>query len=335
MRFAKISEAMWTDRTFRKVSVNSRLLYVYLLSCSKCNAIGLYQIGLGTMEDEFSEERPAIRESLSELEQNGLAFYREGWVWFNKFIKWNIPTSPNHAKQYAYVVNECVMKDAPKEAIASILYSVKSVLSGIKLNAKGPESSYFSVFMTALDKPLVSAYVGGDDNLRSCFDKGLISTAEALPEGSTEAVSGEVLSKGLASTGEGLTEGFGLKEDEKKKKIKRRLKAEQNSSAEILVIANDGQPHHVSADVVSLIQGLHPDWDVHTLNVRLQSLTALNKDLRPDPSKVDSFVQEMSLGFDGFHLTIPQNQFSAQKGDSMSPTEKNAFTGACGAYAER
>lgn len=306
MRYGKICETVWNDRSFRKLSETSKLLYVYLLSCSRCTNIGLFQLGLGTMEDEFDADRETIRTAFRQLEDNGLAFYEDGWVWFNKYLKWNAPMSPNHVKQIAAMINEVVMQDAPVDAVASLLHSAKSVMYGAKQSGK--EESYYSVFRKALNTQLLAEFVGGEDNLESCFNKGLVSTTQGL-------------GKGLARATEGLSKGWSPETETDQKQ--NRTEAEQNSSATILVIGNDGLPHEAGKAVTELITHNHPDWDIHIFNIRLQTLTDRDESLRPEPTDIDGFVLEMSHHFNGDRINLPQNRFSAQKGE-ISPTEKNA-----------
>ena len=309
MRYGKICETVWNDRSFRKLSETSKLLYVYLLSCSRCTNIGLFQLGLGTMEDEFDADRETIRTAFRQLEDNGLAFYEDGWVWFNKYLKWNAPMSPNHVKQIAAMINEVVMQDAPVDAVASLLHSAKSVMYSAKQSGK--EESYYSVFRKALNTQLLAEFVGGEDNLESCFNKGLVSTTQGL-------------GKGLARATEGLSKGWSPETETETDQKQNRTEAEQNSSATILVIGNDGLPHEAGKAVTELITHNHPEWDMHIFNIRLQTLTDGDESLRPEPTDIDGFVLEMSHHFNGDRIKLPQNRFSVQKGVGISPTEKNA-----------
>ena len=94
MRYGKISEAIWADDKFQGLTDGSKLLYIYLLSCENCNSVGIFRIGAGMIEDGFGTSRDRIGQNMSELEQCGLIGYQNGWLWFNKYLKWNEPTSP-------------------------------------------------------------------------------------------------------------------------------------------------------------------------------------------------------------------------------------------------
>ena len=308
MRYGKICETVWNDRSFRKLSETSKLLYVYLLSCSRCTNIGLFQLGLGTMEDEFDADRETIRTAFRQLEDNGLAFYEDGWVWFNKYLKWNAPMSPNHVKQIAAMINEVVMQDAPVDAVASLLHSAKSVMYSAKQSGK--EESYYSVFRKALNTQLLAEFVGGEDNLESCFNKGLVSTTQGL-------------GKGLARATEGLSKGWSPETETETDQKQNRTEAEQNSSATILVIGNDGLPHEAGKAVTELITHNHPEWDMHIFNIRLQTLTDMDKSYRPQKGKVDEFVLEMASYFDGETLQKPQKPFSLEKHEITPLDEKS------------
>lgn len=275
MRYGKISEAMWTDKTFRRLSHCAKLLYVYLLSCSKCTAIGLFQLGLGTMEDEFGEDREKIRQGLEELGAEGLCTYEDGWVCFNKYIKWNAPTSPNHARQIAFFVNEEIKKEPPLKAVANVLHQCKTVLSGMK-TAKG---TYFEDFRKALDMPLLTQFVGGESILRNCFEKGVIeSPAKALPKHSTRAFKNEGLNEGSQSTGEGLTS-----QTQTQTQTQTKQSRAYNSAQCLIVARQDGEVLKISP---SLVKAVTRDWgwDIDTLQgVAQRYLDSHPDDVIDDP----------------------------------------------------
>lgn|GEM_PF-3757752 len=333
MRYGKISEAIWTDDKFVRLSDTSKLLFVYLLSCSKCNSVGIFSLGLGTIEDEFRHERPEIRDCIAELEDSGLARYDDGWFCFNRFLKWNAPVSPNHARQIATVLNDCVMQNAPVPMICNLLGSVRGVLSKLTYKSKdGHVSSYWEDFKDALDYGSVSAYLGGEEAFMACVSgKACGLDGKGLDKGSTST--GEVLPKDLARRNRNRQETETYKTRQDKTRSSLGLACD-NAREEVSLFCSDGEVRKVSPMTVDKVMEMHPDWDMHLLNVRIQVLTSENEDLRPEGDSVDSFFLTMTAYFNGDTIQIPQNQFSAQKGDSMSPTEKNAFTGACGAYAE-
>lgn len=353
MRYGKISEAIWTDDKFTGLSDTSKLLFVYLLSCSRCNSVGIFPMGLGAIEDEFGHERSEIKRSIGELEGCGLVRYESGWFCFSRFLKWNAPVSPNHARQIAAVLNDCVMQNAPVGAVCSFLGSVKGILTGMSYKCKdGRTVSYWDEFMNVLDKDAVTACLGGEEAFKACVRGGSCgvrgSAPKALPKHSLSTFqSGAACDpeKGSGSTSEVLAQDSGTRnrsiqetETYQTRQDKTRISlglACKNAREEVGLFCNDGEVRNVSDEAVSRVASLHPDWDMHLLKIRLQVLTSMQEETRPSAEDLDGFFLSMSAYFDGDSLQWPQNQFSAQEGVATPPTERNASEGASGAYAER
>lgn len=277
MRFAKVNEAIWSDKKFNSVSDSSRLLYIYLLSCSRCNSVGIFQVGLGTMEDDFCHPRDEIRQSLAELEDAGLVKYMDGWVWFSKFLKWNEPSSPNHARRCASDLNDCVMKNAPREAVCNFLGSVRPILNGMKF--KGSDKTYYDEFRAVMDWPLTSEFMGGDEALKKCLTSGSCGLGKARKTDDAEA-----LQKDLPSTEEVLQKTFGSTATNKNKKEKEnrstREKDEKAFSSckskepsEVSLFCSDGLPLAVGQSAVSLALARFSEDERHRVIIEAQKRT--------------------------------------------------------------
>ena len=183
MRFGRIYSTIWMDARFCQLDDQDKLLFLYLLSSDRCNSIGLFPLGLGAMEDEYGQDRQSIMLGLAHLETVGLIMYDSGWVCFNKFLKWNPPSSPNHAKKCAVDLNYMMKAGAPKEFVCSFLTVVRPILSGIQCKDK---DSYWEAFRDALDSNQAAETVGGRYALQDCltgnYKKVETSTSQVLPK---------------------------------------------------------------------------------------------------------------------------------------------------------
>lgn len=268
MRYGKINEAIWGDKKFNSCSDSARLLYMYLLSCSKCNSIGIFQIGMGLIEDEFGHERSVIKALIAELDAADLLRYENNWIWFNKYLRWNEPTSPNHARRCANDLNDVVMKSAPKEAVCNFLGSVRPILSGLKV--KNGDKTYYDDFKEALDFPLVGELVGGEDTLKRCLRDGVCglnrSTCEALQ-------------KDLASTSEVLGNN-----NNNKYKDNNNTSTQQDNTrlvgtckskepSEVSLYCSDGLPLAVGQSAVSLALARFSEDERHRVIIEAQKKT--------------------------------------------------------------
>lgn len=303
MRYGKINEAIWNDDKFQNLADRSKLLFVYLLSCSNCNSVGIFQIGLGTMEDEFNHERSEIKESLAELEDAGLVRYRDKWLWFNKYLRWNEPVSPNHARQCAAFLNEVILKGAPVEAVCNFLGTVRNILSVLKIKSQdGKQRTYYDEFRAVLDTPEASNFLGGEEELRSCLTSGTCKLCPSTPKvtGSTS----EVLHKPFRST----VEALGNKDNDKDKdnnntrqdKTKQSLGLDcSDDVTTINILSSDGQLFAVGQAAVSLTVKQYPQIDMRELILSVQRDILLHEDRRPEPDqrKVDSWFLDYARDY--------------------------------------
>lgn len=287
MRYAKINESIWNDSKFKSVSDSARLLYMYLLSCPKCNSIGVFQIGYGLIEDEFDHSRDQIKQLMGELEEANLLRFRDGWLWFNKYLKWNEPTSPNHARHCASDLNECVMREAPQEAVRSVLGSVRSVLGNIYLqNTKdGKKRSYYDEFKSVLDTVIVAEFVGGNDALRQILENGKSGISNNILSASNNI--------GSASDNIGtntITRQY--KYNTKQDNTKLSCTCDKETASDISLFCSDGLPTAVSQAAVRLARegfpsGSEDSWAIALHHVYKKNLT--DPSTRPDKTAVDDF----------------------------------------------
>ena len=319
MRYGKISEAIWSDEKFQELSDRSKLLYIYLLSCQNCTCIGIFQIGYGTMEDEFSRERDEIRDSIEELKTAGLIGYQNKWMWFSKYLRWNMPLSPNHAKQCAWFVHECILKGAPAAAIWGFMGSARQVLTAERYQTKdGKKRSYWDDFKAACDIDELRDFLGGSERLETCLEgkrypedkgsgmlpKGSASTfkpstggvlpkpSEGLGDDSGPEEKDEGLDKGLASTTEALRTHTSTSTSTSKQTSNqtrpvptRSLSGVRNYEKKITVTCKDGELHEVPLTTVLAAISKHPGIDIDSVSAHIAEATATDIIIRPEPNE--------------------------------------------------
>ena len=119
---------MWKDIKFKKLSIESKLLFVYLLSCQHRNVLGLYNLPKYYIKADILYPIERVTKGLDELSSNGFIRYDEGseTVLVKNFLKYNPLDNANQVKGAAKV-----LKTIPK---TPLFYNMLDVLesNGIK-----------------------------------------------------------------------------------------------------------------------------------------------------------------------------------------------------------
>ena len=119
---------MWKDIKFKKLSIESKLLFVYLLSCQHRNVLGLYHLPKYYIKADIGYPIERVTKGLDELSSNGFIRYDEGseTVLVKNFLKYNPLDNANQVKGAAKV-----LKTIPK---TPLFYNMLDVLesNGIK-----------------------------------------------------------------------------------------------------------------------------------------------------------------------------------------------------------
>ena len=313
MRYGKINEAIWSDDKFQSLTNESKLLYIYLLSCANCTCIGIFQIGYGVMEDEFNSDRDQIRASIEELKDAGLIGYENKWLWFSKYLRWNMPLSPNHARQYAIAVHECVLKGAPVAAIWCFMSSARQILSSDRYQTKdGKRRSYWDDFKAACDFEELQDCLGGLDKLEACVEgqkytenNSKTSTTEVIPKPS-EGLDSEAAD---SSDTEGLDKGLASRTEAVRTQTSTSTSTSTNTSnqtrpvptgsvsgviignndTQIALICSDGQPHKVPNHIIQRAKRKNPGIDVYAAARKISEKTEQDKLIRPEPKDLENF----------------------------------------------
>ena len=303
MRYGKINEAIWSDDKFQTLTDRSKLLYIYLLSCEQCNGIGIFRIGYGTMEDEFGRDRDEIEDSVNELMDSGLIGYKNKWLWFNKFLKWNQPINPNHAKQCAAYINDCTMKGAPVEAVWGFLSNAYGILSQLRFQTRdGQQKTYYDEFKQALDKTVLIDFLGGEDNVSRCLSGKPYKVEETTREGS-DAINRaqgnvtETLPKRSRNTAQRLGTNNNNNKDNNN------YKTRQNNDNQSIVLACNNRPekdaillmcsddtlHDVPNHIIQRAKRKYPGIDVYAAAHRIFEKTEQDSLIRPEPKDLENF----------------------------------------------
>ena len=306
MRFGRIYSTIWMDARFCQLDDQDKLLFLYLLSSDRCNSIGLFPLGLGAMEDEYGQDRQSIMLGLAHLETVGLIMYDSGWVCFNKFLKWNPPSSPNHAKKCAVDLNYMMKAGAPKEFVCSFLTVVRPILSGIQCKDK---DSYWEAFRDALDSNQAAETVGGRYALQDCltgnYKKVETSTSEVLPkysQSTTPALGKTLPSTSAKNKNKNKTKNKTITKQERKESERLSFLSCDSKNTEIDisnlsvfdVLCKDGTTGNVSSDAIELIAETFPEIDLTKAKMLAQKRTLLKDGPLPaNCSKCDSWFLDL------------------------------------------
>lgn len=148
-RYGKIYETTWRDAQFKRLSDKSKLVYFFLLSCNEGNCIGLFRIGMGSIDDHLGFGEKVIRESLDELRKAEMVEYEDGFVFIPKFLKWNSFESPNAATNGADTLNDLLEYDAPPTRFVADLWE----------RSKSYLGKFYDHFKYRVDEDLIKPYI--------------------------------------------------------------------------------------------------------------------------------------------------------------------------------
>lgn len=302
-RFAKIYETIWTDDKFSRLSADAKLLYIYLASCKDGNSLGLFKISLGTIVDDFGTrddeevvyDRKRIRELLKELEDSSLIRYRERWIMFNKWLRWNPPQGTLMAKRLASNLGEVILQDPPAELVAYFLSTVQGALYDLEgSNKDGSKFRYYDIFKKAFPLKAVSDHLGGSvEVVKACLEGQVESVLERLNGTSSDSEEKNAVGTPLERRSNAVRTPL-WKEKEKEKEKKKEKDSfslsykSVNSAYELSVLCTDNQRGFVSPAVVETSIKEHPMLDWNRVRLLLQSET-IAQPLAPSQQVIDAF----------------------------------------------
>ena len=301
-RYAKLYGSIWTDEKFSSLSSDSKLLYLYLISCKSCNSVGLFKLGKGTITDEFCSDLDGneritsedLDKCIEELNNSGLATYKNRWVMFNNWMRWNLPSSPVHVPGLSKEIDDLVVQKPPIEFMARLLHSMTENLMGLVAKKETGKKTYYAILREHLNSKALSEFFRGEDNVSKAFS-GTFKTEEEK----TQMMSPRDYLKIRYSLGnqkvmnkeEGEGEEEGKEEGEEKGKFSSPYK--KNTEAEISLLCSDGQIRVVSPSAVLQVLSSHPSLDIETLRAKVQSANLKNESKRPSEDSVDQFFLDV------------------------------------------
>ena len=294
-RYAKIYGSIWTDEKFSLLKEESKLLYFYLISCKSCNSVGLFKLGKGTITDEFCTDIEGnevvtpqeLDDILDDLNQSGLVQYKNRWVMFNQWMRWNQPSSPVHVPGLSTEINDLISQKPPKDFLARLLNRMKSCLEGLTVKNDKAKRTYYAILKDTLNLKALSDYFGGEDRLAEAFNGNYKETAEKptprLPNDYLKTKY-RLGNQNVRSKEEEKEEGEEEVEGKGEETPFPFLK--EGESAEITLFCADGQTGVVSPSAVLKAIKDHPRMNFQKVKSKIQFRSLVD---RPYVENVDQF----------------------------------------------
>lgn len=98
--YGQIKVDFWEDRRVRTLSIDAKLLAVYLLTCRHSTMIGAYSLPRQYASHDLGFTLQQFDDAIAELEKCGIALYdpRNEWVIIPEFLRWYPLRNPNQGK---------------------------------------------------------------------------------------------------------------------------------------------------------------------------------------------------------------------------------------------
>jgi hypothetical protein len=93
-----IESSIWEDEKFCALSVEAKLLFIYLFSSPHRNMVGLYRLTIKYISSDTGFNESKILELMKELISNGMVSYLGDYVLVKKFLKYNPLNNEKQAK---------------------------------------------------------------------------------------------------------------------------------------------------------------------------------------------------------------------------------------------
>jgi len=290
-RYAKVYGSIWSDERFSMLHTDTKLLYFYLISCKSCNSIGLFKLGKGTITDEFCtdiEGNETLKPNeldyiIEDLNQSGIATYKNRWVMFNNWMRWNLPSSPTHVPGLAKEINDLISQKPPKDFLARLLNSMQTLLLGLSVKKDTSKKTYYALLKESLNIKVLSDYFGGEDRLAQAFN-GTWKETTQTSHGNHMIGKWSSHDNQVPSKEEEKEEGEEEVEGEEKGYFSSPCK--KGTEAEISLFCADGQTGVVSPSAVLKAIKDYPRMDFQKVKSKVQSRSLVD---RPRVEDVDQF----------------------------------------------
>lgn len=122
--YGKVHTSFWSSETIRELDDDSRMLALYLLTCTHSNMAGSFRIPDGYVAEDLGWSSERFRKGLETLSEAGFLVYcdKSKFVWILKFLNWNKPENPNQwkavAKFMAAIPANCSFRESANERVS-------------------------------------------------------------------------------------------------------------------------------------------------------------------------------------------------------------------------
>lgn len=122
--YGKVHTSFWSSETIRGLDDDSRMLALYLLTCTHSNMAGAFRIPDGYVAEDLGWSSERFRKGLETLSEAGFLMYcdKSKFVWILKFLNWNKPENPNQwkavAKFMAAIPANCSFRESANERVS-------------------------------------------------------------------------------------------------------------------------------------------------------------------------------------------------------------------------
>ena len=112
--YGAIQTRFWAHEDVRKLSDQSKLLAIYLLSSSHTNMLGCFRIPVGYIAEDLKWSSEQVKQGLSDLSHINFLVLDEhtDWLFIQNFLKYHPIDNPNQGKS---IVN--IFEETPKDLI--------------------------------------------------------------------------------------------------------------------------------------------------------------------------------------------------------------------------
>lgn len=122
--YGKVHTSFWSSETIRELDDDSRMLALYLLTCTHSNMAGSFRIPDGYVAEDLGWSSERFHKGLETLSDAGFLVYcdKSKFVWILKFLNWNKPENPNQwkavAKFMAAIPANCSFRESANERVS-------------------------------------------------------------------------------------------------------------------------------------------------------------------------------------------------------------------------
>lgn len=157
MSYSKIHRGIWRDERFLKLSNDTRLMFIYLITNNHCNNIGAYFLPINYIEFDLGWTKKKGLETLQELIDRGFVMYDNTnfIVYIINFVKYNPLYGPNQMKSAISNFNE--LPNIPiLQGLASYLDTIRKVSSNLLRGVPIPFEYRFDTYNETHSNPPIT-----------------------------------------------------------------------------------------------------------------------------------------------------------------------------------